>query len=133
MANKVLGVCGDWCKNSAMLHAIEIPSYVDVPLPISSSKIKLLAVRLFMMLAVSFISTINVLSPPVILSDAPTLVKILSVNGIFAEETGTKLPMCAIKVISAVCLKIALLPLMFGPVRMMSCLVVLSRKISLLI
>ena len=76
-----------------MLHAIEIPSYVDVPLPISSNNIKLRGVRLFMIEAVSFISTMNVLSPLLRLSLAPTLVKILSVKGIFASSAGTKLPM----------------------------------------
>ena len=73
------------------------------------------------MLAVSFISTMKVLSPPLRLSDAPTRVNILSVRGIFADDTGTKLPICAINVINAVCLSMALLPLMFGPVRMMIC------------
>ncbi|MNY41779.1 hypothetical protein D3C86_1766180 [compost metagenome] len=74
-----------------------------------------------MILAVSFISTIKVDSPPLKLSLAPTRVKILSVNGTLAWEAGTKLPIWVIRVINAVCLNMALLPLIFGPVRMMIC------------
>ena len=58
-----------------MAQAIEIPSYVLVPRPISSKSIKHLSERLFRILAVSFISTIKVDSPIEILSLAPTLVK----------------------------------------------------------
>jgi len=50
---------------------------------------------LLMMLAVSFISTMKVDSPPLRLSDAPTRVKILSVRGILAVSQGTKLPIWA--------------------------------------
>ena len=70
----------------------DIPSYVDVPLPISSKIIKLLLDKLLTMLAVSFISTIKVDSPELILSDAPTLVKILSKIPISAFSAGTKQP-----------------------------------------
>ena len=73
------------------------------------------------MLAVSFISTMKVDSPDEMLSDAPTRVKILSTMPICAELAGTKLPIWAIKTIRAVCLRIALLPLMLGPVIMMIC------------
>ena len=64
---------------------------------------------------------VKVDSPPLKLSDAPTRVNILSVNEIFASDAGTKLPVCAIRVINAVCRSKALLPLMLGPVRMMIC------------
>ena len=45
---------------SATAHAIATPSYVLVPLPISSSNIKLFSVAEFKIYAVSTISTINV-------------------------------------------------------------------------
>ena len=60
-------------------------------------------------------------SPEEILSLAPTLVKILSKIPISACFAGTKLPICAIKQIIAVCLKIADLPAIFGPVTMIIC------------
>ena len=47
---------------------------------------------LLMMEAVSFISTMKVLSPALRLSDAPTRVKILSVKEMCASLAGTKLP-----------------------------------------
>ena len=106
---------------SAIDQAIEIPSYVLVPLPISSNNIKLFWLKLFKILAVSFISTIKVDSPIEILSDAPTRVKILSTKPISALSAGTKQPICAIKTIKAVCLKIADLPDIFGPVIMIIC------------
>ena len=72
----------------------------------------------------------NVLSPLLRLSLAPTRVKILSVKGILASLAGTKLPMCAIKVIKAVCRNIALLPLMLGPVKIINCNDEGSKEIS---
>ncbi len=77
---------------SATAHAIEIPSKVDVPLPISSSIISEFLVAFFKILAVSTISTIKVDSPRERLSLAPTLVKILSSSGISAISAGTKQP-----------------------------------------
>ena len=74
-----------------------------------------------MMLAASLISTINVLSPTEMLSDAPTRVKILSTNPTRALSAGTKDPICARRVIKAVWRKSALLPAMLGPVTMMIC------------
>lgn len=71
---------------------MEIPSKVEVPLPISSNNIKLRLEILFMMEAVSFISTINVDSPLEILSLAPTLVNILSTIPILASLAGTNFP-----------------------------------------
>ena len=70
----VLGISGCLPKYSAIAQAKETPSKVLVPLPISSNNIKLLLLMLFNIPAVSIISTINVLSPPEILSLAPTLV-----------------------------------------------------------
>ena len=101
---------------SATAHAIESPSYVDVPLPISSNITKLFLVASFNICATSIISTINVLCPMLRSSDAPTLVKILSTTPIFAEDAGTKLPICAISVINATCLMYVDFPAMLGPV-----------------
>ena len=64
--------------------AIEIPSKVDVPLPISSKIIKDFFVALFTILATSLISNINVDCPVSRSSLAPTLVNILSTSPIFA-------------------------------------------------
>ncbi len=83
-----------------------------------------------MILAVSFISTMKVDSPPLKLSEAPTRVNILSVRGIIAAAAGTKDPIWAIKVMIAVWRKSALLPLIFGPVKIMICWSVLLRSIS---
>ena len=101
---------------SATAQAIESPSYVDVPLPISSNITKLFSVASFKIEATSIISTINVLCPMLKSSDAPTLVKILSTTPIFAYDAGTKLPHCAINVINATCLIYVDFPAIFGPV-----------------
>jgi len=98
-----------------------------VPRPISSKSTRLLSEILFKILAVSFISTIKVDSPIEILSLAPTLVKILSTRPISADFAGTKLPIWAMRTISAVCLKMADLPLILGPVIMIICCCSLSR------
>ena len=55
------------------------------------------------MCAISFISTMNVDWPLAKSSDAPTRVKMRSTVLIFALSAGTKLPMCAISVMSATC------------------------------
>ena len=73
-------------------HAIESPSIVDVPRPISSRINKDLSVALFRIVATSTISTINVLCPSVMSSDAPTRVKMRSVSEISAESAGTNEP-----------------------------------------
>jgi len=62
-------------------------------------------VELFNIFATSCISTIKVDDQTNRLSLAPTLENILSVRGIIACFAGTKLPKCAIKIISAFCLK----------------------------
>ena len=102
--------------NSATAHAIDSPSYVDVPLPISSNITKLFLVASFSIVATSIISTINVLCPILKSSDAPTRVNILSTTPILAYEAGTKLPTCAINVINATCLIYVDFPAIFGPV-----------------
>ena len=84
-----------------------------------------------MIFAASLISTIKVLSPTEMLSDAPTRVKILSTMPTRAESAGTNEPICAIKVMSAVCLNSALLPAMFGPVIIMICCSAVSSSTSL--
>jgi hypothetical protein len=70
-----------------------IPSYVEVPLPISSIITKLFLVELLSILAISCISTIKVDCPKYKLSEAQTRENILSVSEIIAFEAGTKLPM----------------------------------------
>ena len=60
-------------------------------------------------------------SPEDILSLAPTRVYNLSMSPIEAFVTGTKDPIWVIKQITAVCLKIADFPDMFGPVIMRIC------------
>ena len=69
------------------------------------------------MWAVSCISTMNVDWPRRIWSLAPTRVKMRSTRPIFASRAGTKLPICAMSTISAVCRRNVDLPPMFGPVR----------------
>ena len=80
--------------------------------------------------AASVISTMKVLSPMLMLSLAPTRVKILSTKPMCALSAGTKLPIWAKSVMSAVWRSRALLPAMFGPVMMMICCVLVSRKMS---
>ncbi len=55
-------------------------------------------------------------SPRDKLSEAPTRVNTLSTKPMEAEVAGTKLPICAINTIKAVCRSKADLPAMFGPV-----------------
>ena len=80
-----------------------------------------------MMEADSSISTIKVLSPCEMLSLAPTRVNILSTTPIWADEAGTKEPICAISTMRAVCRSRADLPAMLGPVIIMICCDVSSR------
>ena len=81
---------------------MERPSNVEVPLPISSSIIRLFLVAFLRIFDTSVISTINVLWPLARSSEAPTLVNILSTMPIFALSAGTNEPICAIRTISAV-------------------------------
>ena len=60
-------------------------------------------------------------SPAEILSLAPTLENMLSKIDKFADSAGTKHPICAIKDIIAVCLIIADLPDILGPVIIIIC------------
>ena len=79
-----------------------IPSKVEVPRPISSKIIRLFWVASFKMVATSFISTIKVDWPVARSSDAPTRVKMASTTPMCACRAGTKEPICANKVISAI-------------------------------
>ena len=89
---------------STTAQAMERPSKVLVPLPISSRIRRLFLVAFRRILATSVISTIKVLCPEARSSEAPTLVKIRSHRPILASSAGTKLPIWAIRVIRAVCL-----------------------------
>ena len=68
------------------------------------------------MAAVSFISTMNVDSPLLMLSDAPTRVKMRSRMPRSADLAGTKDPAWAMREMSAVWRSKALFPDMLGPV-----------------
>src|SRR5690554_5530180 len=65
-----------------------------------------------------------------IILERPNRVKILSTSPTLADSAGTKLPICAISVISAVCRRSADFPAMLGPVMMMICCESLSRYTS---
>ncbi len=86
---------------SATAQAIETPSKVEVPRPISSIMIRLRGVALRRIPAASIISSIKVDWPRARLSPAPTRVKIRSAMPIRATAAGTKLPAWAIRQISA--------------------------------
>ena len=75
-----------------------------------------MCVALLTILAVSSISTINVLWPMERLSSAPTLVNIRSTMQIHAFWAGTNDPICAIKTVRATCLNTVDLPAILGPV-----------------
>ena len=92
--------------------------------------IRLFAVAFLRILATSVISTINVDCPEARSSEAPTLVKIRSTTPMFALSAGTKLPICAISTIKAVCLIYVDLPAIFGPVIMDTLFLWLSRYVS---
>ena len=77
---------------STTAQAIDSPSKVLVPLPISSKISRLSFVAFLRILATSVISTIKVDCPLARSSEAPTLVNILSQIPMLAEEAGTKLP-----------------------------------------
>ena len=68
------------------------------------------------MAAVSVISTMKVDRPRARSSEAPTRVKMRSTSPTRARRAGTKLPICAMSAMSAVCRITVLLPAMFGPV-----------------
>ena len=78
-----------------------MPSKVDVPRPISSRIRRDLGVAFLRMSATSFISTMNVDCPEARSSDAPMRVKSLSTMPMRALAAGTKLPICAMRTISA--------------------------------
>ena len=78
-----------------------MPSKVDVPLPISSKMRSERGVAFLRMSATSFISTMNVDWPEARSSDAPMRVKSLSTMPTRADVAGTKLPICAMRTMSA--------------------------------
>ena len=87
---------------SITAHAMESPSKVLVPRPISSRTRRLFFVAFLKILATSVISTIKVLWPEARSSEAPTRVKIRSQIPILASSAGTKLPIWAMRTIRAV-------------------------------
>ena len=99
-----------------MAQASEMPSNVLVPRPTSSRMTRLRGVALFRMLAVSLISTMNVLWLRLRSSVAPTRANRRSTTPILARLAGTKLPTCAMIAISATWRIYVLLPAMLGPV-----------------
>ncbi len=117
MAKIVFGPSGLRAMCSATAHAMESPSKVAVPRPISSSSTRLRPVAWRRMWAVSCISTMNVLCPRRIWSLAPTRVKTRSTRAILASRAGTKLPTWAMTTTSAVWRRKVDLPPMLGPVR----------------
>ena len=86
---------------SATAQAMDSPSKVDVPRPISSSTTRLRSVAWWRMAAVSAISTMNVDWPRARSSEAPTRVKMRSTRPMRARDAGTKLPACASSTVSA--------------------------------
>ena len=72
-----------------------------VPRPISSRMTSERLVAARRMAAVSLISTMKVLCPPARSSEAPMRVKMRSHRLMLASRAGTKLPICAMSVISA--------------------------------
>ena len=85
-----------------------------VPPPSSSKSISERWLMLFRIDAASFISTMNVDSPPEMLSLAPTRVNILSTTPMRAESAATKQPIWAMMTLSAVWRRSADLPDMLG-------------------
>ena len=77
------------CKCSATDQAMESPSKVAVPRPISSRITSEFSVALLMMSEVSFISTMKVDWPEVRSSEAPTRQKIRSTRPMRAFSAGT--------------------------------------------
>ena len=78
-----------------------MPSKVEVPLPISSRMRSERGVAFLRMSATSFISTMNVDCPEARSSDAPMRVNNLSTMPTRADAAGTKLPICAMRTMSA--------------------------------
>ena len=106
------------------------PSYVAVPLPISSNSSSDFPVAFCRISATSVISTMNVLLPVDKSSLAPTRVKILSTGQISAFAAGTKEPMCANITIIATCRMYTLFPAILGPVIIIVRFSPSSRKVS---
>ena len=119
-------------KCSIVAQAKDIPSYVDVPLPISSSTTNELSVAELRIFAVSIISTIKVEFPLANSSPEPTLQKSLSQIPILTFLAGQKPPACAIIKIKAFWRRKVDFPDMFGPVINLKVFIFLLFKIQLL-
>ena len=120
MAKSVFAfVFGFSWRYSATLHAIEMPSNVEVPRPISSSTMSDFGVALLRMFAASCISTRNVERPRERSSPAPMRVNTLWSAPRRIDAAGTKLPACAITAIVATWRMYVDLPAMLGPVMSM--------------
>jgi len=102
------------CKQIALANPK--PSQTLVPLPSSSTIIKLLEFELFKILLVSIISYIKVDMPESILSYAPTLVKMPWNRVSLAELAGTGHPIYANKMQEATDRIKVLFPPILGPV-----------------
>lgn len=118
---------------SAIAQAIPNPSEVDVPLPNSSIMINESALAVFNMQLASNISLMNVLTPLVWMSLAPTLVMIASTIGILAYEHGTYDPICANNTHMATYRIYVDLPPILGPVMICNRLDYLSISKSFII
>ena len=88
---------------SAMAHASEAPSRLEVPRPSSSTSSRLGGPRFFMMYVVSRISHAKVEPFVSIESAAPMRVKTRESSGSVAASAGTWQPTCAISTTSAHC------------------------------
>ena len=105
------------CRCSTQPQAIERPSKVAVPRPISSRMTNERSLAWFKIVAVSTISTIKVDRPRAKSSAAPTRLNNRSSVPIWALAAGTNEPICAKRAIKAFCRRKVDLPAMLGPVR----------------
>src|SRR5215472_3813787 len=104
------------CKCSIVAQAIDNPSKVAVPRPISSKMTSARSPAWLRMAAVSTISTMKVEWPRARSSAAPTRENSRSTTPICAARAGTKLPIWARMAISAFWRRKVDFPAIFGPV-----------------
>jgi hypothetical protein len=104
------------CRCSTLAQAIDSPSKVAVPRPISSRMTSARGPAWLRMAAVSTISTMKVERPRARSSAAPTRLNSRSTMPIWADSAGTKEPICAMMAISAFWRRKVDFPAMFGPV-----------------
>ena len=104
------------CRYSTAAQAIDRPSKVAVPRPISSRMTSARSPAWLRIAAVSTISTMKVERPRARSSDAPTRLNSRSTTPICARAAGTKEPVWARMAISAFCRRKVDLPPMLGPV-----------------